>query len=79
MASTQPAAAAVGAEKPQGPADINRDGIKVLDMSYYELLSLRADATDAQIKSAYKKAALKVGSSSLPYEYAATWAWPAVM
>ncbi|KAK9895424.1 DnaJ-domain-containing protein [Cystobasidium minutum MCA 4210] len=51
--------AAAGGEKPQGPADINRDGIKVLDMSYYELLGVRADAGDAQIKSAYKKAALK--------------------
>lgn len=54
---------AATAEKPQaqGPADINRDGIKVIDMSYYELLGVRADAGDAQIKSAYKKAALKVG------------------
>ena len=54
------AAAAAASEKAQGPADINRDGIKVADMSYYELLGVRADAGDAQIKSAYKKAALKV-------------------
>lgn len=54
------AAAAAASEKAQGAADINRDGIKVVDMSYYELLGVRADAGDAQIKSAYKKAALKV-------------------
>lgn len=62
---------AAASEKPQGPADINRDGIKVIDMSYYELLGVRADAGDAQIKLAYKKAALKVclsGNVRLRYE-----------
>lgn len=52
-------AAAAGA-KPTTADDISRDGEKVKDMSYYQLLGVRADATDAQIKTAYKKAALKV-------------------
>jgi preprotein translocase subunit Sec63 len=59
--ASKAASTAAAAEKAQGPADINRDGIKVIDMTYYELLGVRADAQDAQIKSAYKKAALKVG------------------
>ncbi|CAD6579819.1 MAG: hypothetical protein CYPHOPRED_001017 [Cyphobasidiales sp. Tagirdzhanova-0007] len=42
----------------EAPQDMGRDG-RVVDMAYYNLLGIRADATDAQLKSAYKKAALK--------------------
>lgn len=47
--------------QPTTAENTSRDGQKVADMGYYQLLGVRADATDAQIKTAYKKAALKVG------------------
>lgn len=59
MAETS-AAAAAGTAAPTTGANLSRDGAPVKDTGYYELLGVRADATDAQIKTAYRKAALKV-------------------
>lgn len=55
------AAADAAAPSPEakGPANINRDGFKVADMEYYDLLNVRADATDLELKKAYRKAAIK--------------------
>lgn len=44
---------------PRPPPYINRDGFKVADMEYYDLLAVRADATDLELKKAYRKAAIK--------------------
>ncbi|PKI83869.1 hypothetical protein MVES_002185 [Malassezia vespertilionis] len=46
-------------EAPSQPANINRDGEKIVDMEYYELLGVRGDATDLDLKKAYRKAAIK--------------------
>ncbi|BGP17521.1 hypothetical protein JCM10213_008254 [Rhodosporidiobolus nylandii] len=66
MATEAPPPAAAGA--PVGPAPtpggdydvgLNRDGEKVKDDSYYKLFGIKADADDAVIKKAYRKAAIK--------------------
>ncbi|EGG08242.1 uncharacterized protein MELLADRAFT_35053 [Melampsora larici-populina 98AG31] len=41
------------------PNDIGPDGEKIKDMSLYELLGVRGDATDIDLKKAYRKAAIK--------------------
>lgn len=62
MADTvkQDAAGTAGGDGQQKAENISVDNIVVMDMTYYHLLGVRADATDAQIKTAYRKAALKV-------------------
>ena len=45
--------------KPSQPANFSRDGEKIVDMEYYELLNVRGDATDLELKKAYRKAAIK--------------------
>ncbi|KAA1069950.1 hypothetical protein PGTUg99_002395 [Puccinia graminis f. sp. tritici] len=41
------------------PNDIGPDGEKIKDMTYYELLGVRGDATDIDLKKAYRKAAIR--------------------
>lgn len=41
------------------PRDIGPDGEKIKDMSYYDLLGVRGDATDIDLKKAYRKAAIR--------------------
>lgn len=41
------------------PANISRDGEKIVDMEYYELLGVRGDATELDLKKAYRKAAIR--------------------
>lgn len=41
------------------PNDIGPDGEKIKDMSYYDLLGVRGDATDIDLKKAYRKAAIR--------------------
>lgn len=47
------------AAAPAGPRNISRDGDKVADMEYYDLLDVSAAATDIELKKAYRKAAIK--------------------
>ncbi|KAI3481530.1 hypothetical protein L1887_55955 [Cichorium endivia] len=56
------AAPAPGAAAPSEPTtarDISRDGAKIADMEYYDLLGVRGDASDLELKKAYRKAAIK--------------------
>jgi len=39
--------------------NINRDGFKVADMEFYDLLGVPANATDLDLKKAYRKAAIR--------------------
>lgn len=41
------------------PNDIGPDGEKIKDMTFYDLLGVRGDATDIDLKKAYRKAAIK--------------------
>ncbi|MBW0498187.1 hypothetical protein O181_037902 [Austropuccinia psidii MF-1] len=41
------------------PRDIGPDGEKIKDMAYYDLLNVRGDATDIELKKAYRKAAIR--------------------
>ncbi|WFD20324.1 hypothetical protein MCAP1_002568 [Malassezia caprae] len=45
--------------KSSQPANISRDGEKIVDMEYYELLQVRGDATELELKKAYRKAAIR--------------------
>ncbi|WFD28042.1 hypothetical protein MNAN1_003050 [Malassezia nana] len=45
--------------KSSQPANISRDGEKIVDMEYYELLQVRGDATELDLKKAYRKAAIR--------------------
>jgi len=58
MSATDSAAAAA-AEAPTTSRETNRDGFKVADMEYYDLLEVRADAGDLELKKAYRKMAIK--------------------
>lgn len=51
--------APVSAKDTNKPPDIGPDGEKIKDMSYYDLLGVRGDATDIDLKKAYRKAAIK--------------------
>lgn len=60
--TSTPAPAAAGAAAPSEPPtarDISRDGAKIADMEYYDLLGVRGDASDLELKKAYRKAAIK--------------------
>ncbi len=60
--SAPAAAPAPGAAAPSEPTtarDISRDGAKIADMEYYDLLGVRGDASDLELKKAYRKAAIK--------------------
>merc|ERR1711939_1276813 len=57
--STVMADTAKKSDEGQKAENVSVDGLTVIDMTYYHLLGVRADATDAQIKTAYRKAALK--------------------
>lgn len=48
-----------GAPSAEGPRNISRDGDKVADMEYYDLLGVSANSTDLDLKKAYRKAAIK--------------------
>lgn len=41
------------------PANISRDGDVIADMEYYDLLEVRGDATELDLKKAYRRAAIK--------------------
>lgn len=41
------------------PANISRDGDVIVDMEYYELLGVRGDASELDLKKAYRRAAIK--------------------
>ncbi|EPQ28648.1 uncharacterized protein PFL1_03951 [Pseudozyma flocculosa PF-1] len=41
------------------PKNISRDGQKIADMEYYDLLGVAGDASDLELKKAYRKAAIK--------------------
>ncbi|KAN0061780.1 DnaJ-like protein [Thecaphora frezii] len=41
------------------PTNISRDGQKIADMEYYDLLGVAGDASDIELKKAYRKAAIK--------------------
>lgn len=45
------------------PRDIGPDGEKIADMAYYDLLEVRGDASELEIKKAYRKMAIRVSSS----------------
>ncbi|SPC62538.1 related to DJP1 - DnaJ-like protein [Ustilago sp. UG-2017b] len=57
-ASTSNPAPAAPSE-PATARDISRDGAKIADMEYYDLLGVRGDASDLELKKAYRKAAIK--------------------
>ncbi|GAA5827531.1 hypothetical protein JCM11251_003850 [Rhodosporidiobolus azoricus] len=59
--SASGASSAVPAPKPDTDYDVglNRDGEKVKDPSYYQMFGIMANADDAVIKKAYRKAAIK--------------------
>jgi len=42
-----------------GPRNISRDGAKIADMEYYDLLGVAGQATDIELKKAYRKMAVK--------------------
>ncbi|KAK0556812.1 DnaJ-like protein [Tilletia horrida] len=56
---TEQGAAASGVAQDQTPKNINRDGFKVADMEFYDLLDVSAHATDLELKKAYRKAAIR--------------------
>jgi DnaJ-class molecular chaperone len=41
------------------PRNISRDGGKIADMEYYDLLGVAGDVSDLDLKKAYRKAAIK--------------------
>ena len=60
--TSTPAPAAAAGSAPTEPTtarDISRDGAKIADMEYYDLLGVRGDASDLELKKAYRKAAIK--------------------
>lgn len=60
MADAAAAGASASAATPSDkPRNISRDGDKVADMEYYDLLDVSGNATDLELKKAYRKAAIK--------------------
>ncbi|CBQ73115.1 related to DJP1-DnaJ-like protein [Sporisorium reilianum SRZ2] len=57
--TSTPAPAAAAPTEPTTARDISRDGAKIADMEYYDLLGVRGDASDLDLKKAYRKAAIK--------------------
>ncbi|KAJ1032923.1 hypothetical protein NDA16_000202 [Ustilago loliicola] len=57
--STSTPAPAAAPSEPTTARDISRDGAKIADMEYYDLLGVRGDASDLELKKAYRKAAIK--------------------
>ncbi|PWN50184.1 DnaJ-domain-containing protein [Violaceomyces palustris] len=55
-AAKTPAAQAVQDDKPR---NISRDGDKIADMEYYDLLGVPGDVTEIDLKKAYRRAAIK--------------------
>ncbi|PWN94849.1 DnaJ-domain-containing protein [Tilletiopsis washingtonensis] len=57
MATPDVSAAPLAADA--GPRNISRDGAKIADMEYYDLLGVAGQATDIELKKAYRKMAVK--------------------
>ncbi|KAI8450485.1 X-domain of DnaJ-containing-domain-containing protein [Phakopsora pachyrhizi] len=57
--ANEPSNSSKDASDKKQPSDIGPDGEKIKDMSYYELLGVRGDASDIDLKKAYRKAAIK--------------------
>ncbi|KAK0556910.1 DnaJ-like protein [Tilletia horrida] len=59
MSADAPPAAAAAPAAESAASNINRDGFKVADMEFYNLLGVSANATDLELKKAYRKAAIR--------------------
>ncbi|PWN39708.1 DnaJ-domain-containing protein [Ceraceosorus guamensis] len=59
MSTTQAVAGDGAAPAAAAARDISRDGNKIADMEYYDLLGVSGQATDLELKKAYRKMAIK--------------------
>ena len=55
----EPATAPAADAGENKPTNISRDGQKIADMEYYNLLGVGGDVSDIDLKKAYRKAAIK--------------------